>query len=44
MKVNIEYVKEKAKEQLKKLASKNRNKHNNEIRVPIGINKTEEFW
>ena len=29
MKVNQEYVKEKVKSQLKKLASKNRNKHNN---------------
>jgi len=29
MKVNQEYVKEKVKSQLKKLAGKNRNKHNN---------------
>ena len=29
MKVNQEYVKEKVRSQMKKLASKNRNKHNN---------------
>ena len=29
MKVNQEYVKEKLKQQMKNLASKNRNKHNN---------------